>query len=65
MNSTRLLKLPFEKDELNKRTRQLSRLLAVKTSAEYHEQLMTQKDASTALVDSDRILEWLKGLLEK
>lgn len=57
--------LPIEKDELNKRTRQLSRLLAVKTSAEYHEQLMTQKDASTALVDSDRILEWVKGLLEK
>lgn len=56
--------LPFEKEELDKKTRQLSRLLSVKTSAEYHEHLMTQRDASTALQDSDRILRWVKGLLE-
>ncbi len=56
--------LPLERGALNKKTRQFTRLLALKTSAEYHEQLMTQKDASAALIDSGRLLEWVRGLLE-
>lgn len=56
--------LPIDKDELNKKTRQLSRLLAVKTAAEYNERLMTKKDAGKALMDSDRILEWVNKHLD-
>lgn len=56
--------LPIDNEELNKKTRQLSRLLAVKTAAEYNEKLMTKKDASSALMDSGRILEWVNKHLD-
>lgn len=41
--------LPLEKGELSSKTRQLSRLLGLKTSAEYHEQLMTQRRTQARL----------------
>jgi HEPN domain-containing protein len=61
---TLLQTLPVEREDINKKSRQLSRLLSIKTAAEYHETLLTKKDAGSALKDSKRLIEWAEGALE-
>jgi HEPN domain-containing protein len=60
---TLLQTLPMESEDINKKSRQLSRLLSIKTAAEYHETLLNKKDARSALKDSKRLLEWVEGVL--
>ncbi|MDP2900259.1 MAG: hypothetical protein Q8O47_04760 [Candidatus Bathyarchaeota archaeon] len=43
---------------------QLSRLLAIRNAAEYEERLMKEGEASEAVRDAERFLEWVDGFLE-
>ena len=47
------------------KSRQLSRLLAIKNAAEYEERLMTEKDAREAVRDAERFFTWVKEFLSK
>ena len=47
------------------KSRQLSRLLAIKNVAEYEERLMTEKDAREAVRDTERFFTWVKEFLSK
>ena len=53
----------IEKEPMNKKIRQLQRLLQIKNSAEYEEKLMTQQDAEVSKKDAERILSWVKERL--
>ncbi|MBW2975526.1 HEPN domain-containing protein [Candidatus Woesearchaeota archaeon] len=53
----------IEKETINKKIRQLQRLLQIKNSAEYEEKLMSQQDAEVSKKDAERILIWAKDKL--
>lgn len=55
--------LSLPKGTLSSKGRQLSRLLGIKNAAEYEERLITQKEATKAVRDAERFLEWVEKLL--
>lgn len=57
--------VPLPKDVLTTKSKQLSRLLAVKNAAEYEERLMDENDAREAVRDAERFLNWVKEFLRK
>ena len=57
--------LNLPKDILSNKGRQLSRLIGVKNAAEYEERLITQKEATEAVRDAERFLEWVETLLRR
>jgi len=62
---TLLQTLNLSKDALSSKGRQLSRLLGIKNAAEYEERLLTQKEATEAVRDAERFLEWVEELLRR
>jgi len=53
------------RDVLLVKSRQLSRLLGIKNTAEYEERLMDENDAREAVRDAERFLGWVKEFLSK
>jgi len=53
------------KDILTAKSRQLSRLLGIKNTAEYEERLMSENDAREAIRDAERFFGWVKEYLSK
>lgn len=47
--------------EIKKNTQRLSRVLGIKTNAEYGEKLMTQKDAEQVKLQAERFLSFVKS----
>lgn len=62
---TLLQTLSLPRDTLSSKGRQLSRLLGIKNAAEYEERLITQKEATEAVKDAERFLEWTEDLQKK
>lgn len=58
-----LQKIELERKLLAAKTKQLSRVLRIKTAAEYEEKLMTKNDAEEAVRDAKRFFEWAKDTL--
>ncbi len=56
--------LDLPRDTLQRKGHQLSRLLAIRNAAEYEERLMKEGEASEAVRDAERFLEWVEGFLE-
>ena len=50
--------------DINLKIRQLSNLISVKNSAEYSENLMTEKDSLSAKQNAERFLSWVKNNLK-
>jgi len=53
------------RDVLLVKSRQLSRLLEIKNTAEYEERLMDENDARETVRDAERFLGWVKEFLSK
>ena len=53
------------RDVLLVKSRQLSRLLGIKNTAEYEERLMDENDAKEAVRDAEHFLGWVKEFLGK
>lgn len=49
---------------LQAKGRQLSRLLAIKNTAEYEERLIKEGEATEAVRDAERLLEWVETFLK-
>ena len=57
--------LSLPRDVLATKGRQLSRLLGIKSAAEYSERLIDEKEASEAVRDAGRYLVWVEELLQR
>ena len=57
--------LSLPQDTLQRKGRQLGRLLSIKNAAEYEERLIKEDEASEAVKDAERFLDWVEGLLGK
>lgn len=53
------------RDVLTAKSKQLTRLLAIKNAAEYEERLMNENDAREAVRDAQRFHNWVKEYLSK
>ncbi len=62
---TLLQTLNLPKDKLSTKGRQLSRLLGIKNAAEYEERLITQEEATEAVKDAERLMEWVEEILRR
>jgi len=60
---TLLQTIGLDPGTLKTKTRQLSRLLSIKNAAEYEERLMSKSDATSAVKDAERFLQWTKEML--
>jgi len=60
---TLLQTIGLDQGALKAKTRQLSRLLSIKNAAEYEERLMSKSDATSAIKDAERFLQWTKEML--
>lgn len=58
-----LQKIEIDAKLLAAKTKQLSRVLRIKTAAEYEEKLMNKSDAEQALKDAKRFFEWAEDTL--
>jgi HEPN domain-containing protein len=57
--------LSLPRETVRSKSRQLSRLLAIKNAAEYEERLMSEIDAKEAVRDAERFFAWVKRFLSK
>ena len=62
---TLLQTLNLPRETLVTKGRQISRLLGVKTTAEYSEKLINEREASEAVRDAERYLMWVEDLLQR
>jgi len=51
-------RLPFDKSELNAKSKQIARIIDVKNAAEYEERLISAGEAESAARDAERTLKW-------
>jgi len=62
---TLLQTLSLPRETLSTRGRQLGRLLSIKNTAEYEERLIREKEATEAVRDAERYLQWIETLLKR
>ena len=62
---TLLHTLNLPRNTLTTKGRQLSRLLGIKSNAEYSEKLINEREASEAVRDAERYLLWIEELLQR
>ena len=51
-------RLPFDKGELDAKSKQIARVIDVKNVAEYEERLISAREAENAARDAERTLKW-------
>ena len=51
-------RLPFDKSELDAKSKQIARVIDVKNVAEYEERSISAKEAEGAAKDAERTLKW-------
>jgi hypothetical protein len=62
---TVLQSLNLPRSILEAKSHQLTRLLSIKNIAEYEDRLIKENEASEAVRNAKRYLEWVEGVLEK
>lgn len=57
--------VPFSKQELETKVKQISNVLGFKDISEYQARLIKEDEAKTAVIQSERIFEWVKQKVEE
>jgi uncharacterized Zn finger protein (UPF0148 family) len=53
-----IVRLPFDKSELDAKSKQIARVIDVKNAAEYWERSISAREAEDAVRDAERTLRW-------